>query len=86
MEMVREFPYLGNIISEDGEVYRDVKIKIAKAARAFGCLKKSIFTNLHLSVSVKRAVYKAVVLTTLLYGSECWAVKAYSGCLSPSIC
>ena len=24
----------------------------------------------------KRAVYKAVVLATLLYGLECWAVKA----------
>ena len=32
--------------------------------------------NHHLSVNVKRAGYKAVVLGTLLRGLECWAVKA----------
>ena len=73
VEMVREFPYLG---STDGEVDSDVKIRISKAAKAFGCLKKPIFTNHHLSVNVGRAVYKAIVLATLLYGLECWAVKA----------
>ena len=31
------------------------------------------FTNYYLSVN---AVYKIVVLDTLLYGPECWAVKA----------
>ena len=56
------------------------EIRIAKAAKAFGCLieeiNKPIFNNHHLSVNVKCAVYKAVVLATLLHGSECWAVKA----------
>ena len=65
VEIVREFPYLDSIISEDDEVECYVKTKIAKAALAFGCLKKSIFINLNLSVAVKQAVYKAVVLTTL---------------------
>ena len=54
----------------------DVKIRNTKAAKAFGCLKKPIYTSHHLSVNVKCAVYKAVVLATLLYGSERWAVKA----------
>ena len=77
VEMVKEFPYLGSTISNDGEVNSDVKIRIAKAAKVFGCLKKHIFTNHHLSVNVKHAVYKAVALQlpTLLYGSECWAVN-----------
>ena len=68
VEIVKKFPYLGSTISDDGEVDCDVKIRIAKAARAFSCLKKSIFTNPHLSVAVKRVVWRAVVLTTLLYG------------------
>ena len=49
---------------------------IAKATNAFGHLRKFTFTNHCLSVNVKRAVYKAVVLATLLIGLECWAVKA----------
>ena len=53
-----------------------MKIIIARTTNAFGHLRKSIFTNHCLPVNVKRAVYKAVVLATLLYGSECWAVKA----------
>ena len=73
VEMVKEFSYLGSTISNDDEVYSDVRIKIAKAAKVFGF---SIFTNHHLSVNVKHAIYKAVVFATLFYDSECWAVKA----------
>lgn len=76
VEMVKEFPYLGSTISNDGGVDSDVNVRIVKAAYAFSCLKKSIFTNHSLSVNVKCAVYKTVVLTTLWHGSECWAVKA----------
>ena len=77
VEMVKEFSYLGCTISCDGGIDGDVKVRIAKAENTFGCLKRSIFTNNCLSIAVKHAVYKAVVLATLLYGSECWAVKAY---------
>ncbi|XP_065905547.1 uncharacterized protein [Dysidea avara] len=76
VEIVKEFPYLGSVITDDGEVTSDVRTRITKAASMFGCLKDSVFVNPHLSVTVKKAVYKAVVLATLLYGSECWAVKA----------
>ena len=66
--MVKEFSYLAIGSTDDGEVDCHAKTRTAKAARAFGCLKKSIFTNPHLSVTVKRAVYRAVVLATLVYG------------------
>ena len=36
--MVKKFPYLGCTISDDGEVDYDVKTRIAKTAKAFGCL------------------------------------------------
>ena len=45
---------------------------------AFGCLLSSIFDNRSLSVMIKRGVYLAVVLSTLLYGSETWVVKSPS--------
>ena len=35
-----------------------------------------IFLNRSLSISTKRDVYEAVVLSVLLYGAETWTVKA----------
>jgi len=62
VEMVKESPYLGSVITSDGEIDADVKTRIAKVANIFGCLKRAIFTNQGLSLDVKRAVYKAVIL------------------------
>ena len=62
----------------DGEVKDKVKSRIGKAARAFGCLQRSIFNNCHLSVETKRKVYGAAVLSVLLYGAETWTAKAES--------
>ena len=55
-----------------------MKIHISKAARAFGCLQKSIFQERHLSVATKRRVYEAAVLSVLLYGAETQSIKAES--------
>ena len=52
IEIVQDFTYLGSNITTDGEVDNEVKIRIGKAARAFGCLQKSIFQNRRLSVSI----------------------------------
>ena len=40
--------------------HEDVKCRIAKASRAFGCLRDPIFNNPILSIPMKRAVYKAI--------------------------
>ena len=76
IEMVEHFPYLGSVLSRDGNVMEDVKCRIAKASRMFGCLRGPIFNNPILSIPTKRAVYKATVLSVLLYGAETWALKA----------
>ena len=39
---------------------------------AFGRLYKRVFNNKHVRIKTKIGVYRAVVLTTLLYGSESW--------------
>ena len=75
---VDNFTYLGSSNTNDGEVVNKVSVHLGKAARAFGCLRSSIFDSRGLSVIIKRGVYCAVVLSTLLYGSETWVVKSPS--------
>ena len=76
IKMVEQFTYLGSVISSYGDVMEDVKGRIAKASRVFGCLRNPIFKNPTLSISTKRTVYKATVLAVLLYGAETWTLKA----------
>ena len=83
VEVVQDFTYLGSNITSDRELKSEVECRIAKAARAFRCLQKSIFQNRHRSVETKRKVYKVVVLSVLLYGAEMWTINAGSvRCLS----
>ena len=70
IEIVPDFTYLGSTITNNGEVKEEVKRRIGKAARAFGCLQRSIFQSPHLSVETKRKVYRAAVLSVLLHGAE----------------
>ena len=76
IEVVDNFPYLGSILHRDGTPTVDVRSCIAKASRVFGELLHPIFNNSSLSLQTKQLVYTGVVIPTLLYGSETWAVKA----------
>ena len=76
VDVVQDFTYLGANISRDGEITSEVTRRIARAARAFGCLRVPVFKNKDLSLATKRAVYRAVVLAVLLYGTETWTMKA----------
>ena len=76
VEMVKEFKYLVQCFSAMAWLMPMLKcIIIDKASQAFGKLKRSVFQDRSLSITTKRAVYQAVVLGTLLYGSETWTTK-----------
>ena len=75
---VEDFTYLGSNIIRDGELHGEVAVRLGKASRAFACLRSSIFCSKQLSVAIKREVYRAVVLSTLMYGAETWTVKVDS--------
>ena len=72
IEWVSEFPYLGSLIADSGRIDVEVDKRIASASKAFGALRQAVFKDAHLSENSKRQVYKACVLSVLLYGSECW--------------
>lgn len=72
IENVKEFPYLGSLIAENGSIDAEVDKRIANASKAFGALRYAVFKDAHLSVYTKRKVYQACVLPVLMYGGECW--------------
>ena len=74
LNTVEQFTYLGCVISNDATVAKDVDNRLAKASSSFGRLQKRVWQSHSLRLSTKLQVYKAAVLTTLLYGSEAWVL------------
>ena len=58
--------------TSDGKFDREVDNRLAKSNSAFSRLYNIVWKNKHLKKGTKISVYRAVVLTTLLYGSESW--------------
>ena len=42
---VNEFSYLGSVVAASGRMDADVEKRIAQASRAFGALRKAVFSN-----------------------------------------
>ena len=70
LEVIHELVYLG---SSDSELNK----QIGKAAMTFSKLTKRVWSNNKLSYHIKVNVYKACVISTLLYGSESWNMRAH---------
>ena len=66
------FTYLGWNLSFSGDLTNKIQRHINLASSAFGCLSKHDFGNQDLTIHTKIAVYDAVVISTILYGSETW--------------
>ena len=72
LKTVHQFTYLRCIITSDAKIDREVDNRPAKLNSAFGRLSNRVWKNKHLKKGTKISVYRAVVLTILLYGSESW--------------
>ena len=72
LPVATDFTYLGSIISNSGSIDREINHRISRASAAFGCLKDRVYLNRHLKLGTKIKVYNAIVISTLLYGSETW--------------
>ena len=71
VEQVSNFVYLGVTISADGTIDRELDVRINKANGAFHQLWK-ICKSRTIKTPTKIRIYKAAVLTILLYGAEVW--------------
>ena len=74
LQAVYNFTYLGSTLFRRTNIDDEIKNRIAKASSAFGRLRKKVWERRGISQSTRVKVYKAVVLTTLLYGCEAWTV------------
>jgi hypothetical protein len=74
MGVVLEFKYLGSIMASNGKDASDVESRIQAASKAFGMLRKPVFSSKLVSTKAKHVVYLVVVMSILLYGCECWSL------------
>jgi hypothetical protein len=72
VEQVKNFKYLGSIISGDGYNLVDMKTRIALAKEAFN-KRKDFLTKGGLSRTLKKRIVK--VWPVVLYGCETWTLR-----------
>ena len=75
LKAVELFKYLASIVSNDATADAEITARIAKATAAFGRLTKRLWRNRNIRVGTKISVYKATVVTSLLFGCEAWTLK-----------
>nr|VZI09470.1 unnamed protein product [Spirometra erinaceieuropaei] len=74
LQVVENFPYLGSTLSRNTKIDDEVSNRSSKASQAFGRLRSTVWNRHGLQLSTKLKMYKAVILSTLLYGAETWTV------------
>ncbi|BHF78868.1 hypothetical protein SprV_0602198500 [Sparganum proliferum] len=74
LQAVDNFTYLGNTLSRSTKIDDEVTHPIFKASQIFSRLQSTVLNRRGLQFSTKMKIYNAVILPTLLYGAETWAV------------
>ena len=74
LQVVDKFTYLGSTLSRVVHIDDEVNARIAKVSAAFGRLRGSVWDRSGIRLDTKLKVYKAEVLSTLLYACETWTV------------
>ena len=76
LEVVHDFVYLGSTISDSLSLETELNKRIGKSATTMSRLTKRVWNNSKLTEHTKIQVYRACVVSTLLYGSETWPLRA----------
>ena len=74
LNSVLEFTYLRSTISSNGCIDNEVQRRMTKASASFSRLCQRLWNNHQVSMRVKGKIYRAIRLSTLLYGAEAWTV------------
>ena len=74
LEEVKEFTYLGSLMTDDGKCINDIKKRVGLASTVIGQLYK-IWKGKEITIKTKVMVYQVLVMPALLYGAECWTMR-----------
>ena len=66
-----EFTYLGNTVRHDGRANKDIKNRLVNAINVVRML-NYVWRSQQQSTKIRLKLYHSCVLSTLIYGSECW--------------
>ena len=73
--MVNRFTYLGSTLSQNATIDVEVNVRIAaKASATLGRLHANVWNSRGIGLLTKLKVYRAIVLTPLLYTCDTWTV------------
>ena len=75
LESVEVGKCLGVMISGYGRMEEKIRSRIGKVARVIGGLNEPVWKRKELSRRTKLRVYNAIVVPTLMYGSEMWVLN-----------
>ena len=70
LKVTDKFCYLGSVLSSNTVVDDDIHSRLSKANVAFGRLSKCLWCNHGISTATKVDVYRAAILSSVLYGCE----------------
>lgn len=70
LKTVDKFKYLGSYLTNDNKSDVEIQHRIQTASASFGKLRNRVWNNHNLTMQTKIKVFKAVVLTALLYSVE----------------
>ena len=76
LQTVKKFTYLGSTLTSDAQLDVEIDTRLAKASSSFGRLRNTVWERKGLNIKTKLKVYRAVVLTSLLYACETWTTYA----------
>ena len=74
LKAVKTFKYLGSVVSDNNSMDAEIDARLAKANTAYNTLTKRLWRKRGIRTGTKILVYKAAVLSSLLYGSEAWTL------------
>ncbi|XP_078617289.1 uncharacterized protein LOC144885281 [Branchiostoma floridae x Branchiostoma japonicum] len=74
LETVKEFTYLGSVISSDGGATKDVEARIGKGNAAFVQL-RPVWRARNISLRTKLRIFESNFKSILLYGCETWGLR-----------
>ena len=82
LKVVDSFVYLGSTLSQSGSLDKEIILRIKKASFSFGKLQARLWSQHDIKLATNilkrglyhQSIYRACVLTALLYASETWTI------------